>query len=91
MEKRLKTVRSRLRKLEDIDEESTLTEDEEAEIAYMREVVKLVFSNDTMDACVAEDNSTIYMKELDSLIEHLYDISSIMYYVKAILLLIMTK
>ncbi|XP_014467305.1 PREDICTED: neprilysin-11 isoform X1 [Dinoponera quadriceps] len=79
LEKRLRTIRSRLRKLEDIEEESTFTEDEEAEFAYMREIIKLIISNGTIDTCVAEDNSTTNAKELDVLIEDLYDISSTLY------------
>lgn len=86
--KRLKLVRSRLRKLEDIDEESTFTEDEEAELAYMKEVVKLVISNGTMDACTAEDNSTVTSKELDDFVEDMYDISSVLYHVRIFLVLI---
>ncbi|XP_025157578.1 neprilysin-11 isoform X2 [Harpegnathos saltator] len=84
LEKRLQTVKLRLRKLEDMDDESTFTEDEEAELAYIREVIKLVISNDTMDACIAEDNTTMFSKELDVLIEDLYEISSTIYYMVSI-------
>lgn len=88
LEKRLQTVRSRLRRLKDIDEELEFTEDEEAEFAYMREVIKLIISNGTMDSCVAEDNSTTFSTALDDLIENLYDISSALYYVRNCILLI---
>lgn len=73
-----------MRRLEDIDGESTFTEDEEAEFAYMREVIRLVISNGTVDACAVDDNSTSpTVKELDDFIEDLYDISSALQYVRS--------
>ncbi|XP_032667048.1 neprilysin-11 isoform X2 [Odontomachus brunneus] len=78
LEKRLKLVRSRLRKL-DTDDEMTFTEDEEAEMDYMREVIKLVISNGTIDSCVAEDNSTVTNEELDKLVKTTYEFTTVLY------------
>jgi len=86
LEKRMQTIRSRLLKLEDLDEEDIdeddeLDENEEAELTYMTDVIKHVVSNGTIDACTPEDEYNVSKKQLKECIQMLYKISSIFYYV----------
>lgn len=80
MEKRLHTIRSRLRKLDDLDDEAMLRENEDAEITYMTNVIKQVLSNDTVNECTSEDEF-MAGNELEEFVETLYSISNVIYYV----------
>lgn len=81
MEKRLHTIRSRLRKLDDLDDEAMLSENEDAEIIYMTNVIKQVLSNGTVNECPSEDELMIFGNELEDFVETLYSISNVIYYV----------
>lgn len=80
MEKRLHTIRSRLRKLDDLDDEAMLSENEDAEIIYMTNVIKQVLSNGTVNECTSEE-LMIFGNELEDFVETLYSISNVIYYV----------
>lgn len=84
MEKRLQAVRSRLRKLDDIEDESMLSENEDAQLNYMKEVIKHVISNGTATACMSEDEFVVPEELIDEVVEMLYDISNIFYQVRNI-------
>lgn len=81
MEKRLHTIKSRLRKLEDLDE-FTFSEDEDAELIYMTDVIKQVISNGTFNACTSEDESMVSVETLEEFVEMLYEISNTIYHVR---------
>lgn len=81
LEKRLQAIRIHLRKLEDIDEESMLSENEEIELNYMTDVIMQIINNDTETACISEDESSLPKEELKEFIEMLYDISTTVYFV----------
>lgn len=81
LEKRLQAVRSRLRKLDDIEDESMLSENEDAQLNYMKEVIKHVISNGTATACMSEDEFVVPEELIDEVVEMLYDISNIFYQV----------
>ncbi|RLU22907.1 hypothetical protein DMN91_005185 [Ooceraea biroi] len=80
LEKRLRTIRSRLRKLEDLDDEATLSEDEDAELTYITDVVNQVINNGTINVCNS-DYSIVPKEELDELVETLYTMSNYINYV----------
>lgn len=80
MEKRLHTIKSRLRKLEDLDDE--FSENEDAELIYMTDVIKQVISNGTYNACTSEDESTVSVETLEEFVEMLYEISNTIYHVR---------
>lgn len=77
MEKRLQTIKSRLRKLDDLDTEAILRENEDAELAYMTNVIKEVISNGTANECSPE--SMIYKDELEEFVYLLYNLSNLLY------------
>lgn len=79
MEKRLRTIRSRLRKLDDLDDEVILRENEDAELTYMTDVIKQIISNGTVNECTLEAESMMYKDELKEFVEMLYDISIFIY------------
>lgn len=79
MEKRLWTIRSRLRKLDDLD--IVLNENEDAELTYMTAVIKEIISNGTVNECTPEIESIIDENELKGFVEALYNISNLLYYV----------
>ncbi|XP_020284436.1 endothelin-converting enzyme 1-like isoform X2 [Pseudomyrmex gracilis] len=78
LERRLRTIRSRLRKLEDLDDESMLDENEDAELVYMTDVIKQIISNGTVNACITE--SEFKTEILAEFVETIYDTSSVLYY-----------
>jgi len=80
LEKRLQTIRSQMRKLDDLDDESMLSENEDAEFTYMTDVIKQVISNGTVNECTM-DEFTISEDELEEFVGMLYNISNIFYYV----------
>ncbi|XP_071644793.1 endothelin-converting enzyme homolog isoform X2 [Temnothorax longispinosus] len=80
LEKRLQIIRSRLRKLDDLDE-TILSEDEDAELIYMTDIINQVISNGTVNECRPEAESMIYRDELEEFVEMLYNISNLLYYV----------
>ncbi|XP_078049259.1 M13 family metallopeptidase neprilysin 5 [Augochlora pura] len=95
LEKRLHTIRSRLRKLandaedqdnnddddDDDDDDEEPSKYEKAELAYMTEVIKHVVSNGTMDACSdIGDLPFISEDELEEVVEDLYELSNSFYY-----------
>lgn len=81
----MQTVRSRLQKLEDLDEEDTdedtLDKNEGAELTYMTDVIKHVVSNGSIDTCTSEDEYIVSEKQLKECIRTLYRISNTFYYV----------
>lgn len=79
MEKRLRTIRSRLRKLDDLEDEIILSENEDAELTYITDVVKQIISNGTVNECTPEAESMIYKDELEEFVEMLYNISTLIY------------
>ncbi|XP_011694641.1 PREDICTED: endothelin-converting enzyme-like 1 [Wasmannia auropunctata] len=81
LEKRLQNIKLRLRKLDDIDDEDMLNEDEEVEITYMTDVIKQVLNNGTVDECTSNNESTILGNELEKFVYKLYNISNTLYYV----------
>jgi len=81
LEKRLQTIRSQMRKLDDLDDEAMLSENEDAELTYMTDVIKQVISNGTVNECITKDEFTIFEDELEEFVGMLYNISNIFYYV----------
>ncbi|XP_029165172.1 neprilysin-1-like [Nylanderia fulva] len=79
LEKRLHTIRSRLRKLEDLDEFLS-SDEEDAELVYMIEVIKQVISNGTVNACTPEDEFKVPAEKLEDFVETLYEISSMIHH-----------
>lgn len=84
MEKRLQTIRSRLRKLDELDDD-VLSENEEAEFTYMTDVIKHIINNGTDNKCIS-DESIVEDEELKKFIEGIYNISNYFYYVSIFLL-----
>jgi len=82
LEKRLHTIKSRLQKLEDLDDELTLSENEDAELVYMTDVIKQVVSNGTFNACTSEDEFMMSVETLEEFVEMLYEISHTIYHVR---------
>lgn len=83
MEKRLHTIRSRLRKLEDLDDEFLFSNNEDAELVYMTDVIKQVINNGT-NACTPEDELKVSVKKLEEFVETLYEISNMIYHVRIV-------
>ncbi|KYN01734.1 Endothelin-converting enzyme 1 [Cyphomyrmex costatus] len=79
LEKRLQTIRSRLRKLDELDDEAMLSEDEDAEFTYMADVIKYVINNGTDDKCTS-DESVYEDEELEEFVKGVYNISNLFYY-----------
>lgn len=80
LEKRLHTIRSRLRKLEDLDDEFLFSNNEDAELVYMTDVIKQVINNGT-NACTPEDELKVSVKKLEEFVETLYEISNMIYHI----------
>ncbi|XP_025262790.1 endothelin-converting enzyme homolog isoform X2 [Camponotus floridanus] len=80
LEKRLHTIKSRLQKLEDLDDELTLSENENAELVYMTDVIKQVVSNGTFNTCTSEDEFMMSVETLEEFVEMLYEISHTIYH-----------
>ncbi|XP_018302668.1 neprilysin-11-like [Mycetomoellerius zeteki] len=78
LEKRLQTIRSRLRKLDELDDD-VLSENEEAEFTYMTDVIKHIINNGTDNKCIS-DESIVEDEELKKFIEGIYNISNYFYY-----------
>ncbi|XP_076659476.1 M13 family metallopeptidase neprilysin 5 [Halictus rubicundus] len=81
LEKRLHSIRSRFRKLEDeTDDEEDDDEEhskyEDAEVAYMTDVIRQVVSNGTFDACTANDTFP-FPGELEDVVETLQEMSTL--------------
>ncbi|XP_076763055.1 M13 family metallopeptidase neprilysin 5 [Xylocopa sonorina] len=86
VEKRLHTIRSRFRKLEDEEDGEEDEEDDDdklkkAEKAYITDVIKQVVNNGTLDACSLNDESSFPdEEELEEVAETLYELTSAFYY-----------
>ncbi|KAL0121382.1 hypothetical protein PUN28_006713 [Cardiocondyla obscurior] len=78
LEKRLQTIKSRLRKLDDL--EDMLSENEDAEFTYMSDVIRHVITNGTVSECTLEMESMIDNDDLKEFVEMLYNISNLSYY-----------
>ncbi|KAH0948488.1 hypothetical protein HN011_002589 [Eciton burchellii] len=78
LEKRLRIMKSRFRKLEDPDAEVTLSEDEEIELTYITDVINQVISNGTANAC--NNESIVPEEELTELVNMLYSMSNYINY-----------
>jgi len=81
LEKRLRTIRSQMRKLDELDDETMSSENEDAELTYMTDVIKQVISNGTVNECTTNDEFTIFEDELEEFVGMLYNISNIFHYV----------
>ncbi|KAM0727351.1 Neprilysin-1 [Formica fusca] len=78
LEKRLHTIRSRLRKLE--DDEFIFSDNENAEFVYMTDVIKQVISNGTVNACTSKDGLNMSVEKLQEFVGTLYGISNSIYH-----------
>lgn len=78
MEKRLQTIRSRLRKLDELDDE-TMNKDEDAEFTYMFDVIKLIINNGTDNKCTSDNESIFEDEVLKEFVKELYNISNLFY------------
>lgn len=76
----MQTIKSRFRKLDDLDDE-VLDEDEDAELIYMVDVIREVITNGTVDECTLANESIMDENELEEFAEALYNISNFFYYV----------
>ncbi|XP_011870542.1 PREDICTED: neprilysin-11-like, partial [Vollenhovia emeryi] len=81
VEKRLRTIRSQLRKRGDLENEAMLTEIEDAEVTYMTDVIKEVIYNGTVNECTSEDELIMDNNELEEFVHMLYNLSNLIYYV----------
>jgi hypothetical protein len=81
LEKRLRTIRSRSRKLDDLDDEAMLDENEDAELTFMTDVIKQIISNGTGNECTSEDEFMIFEEKLEDFVIMLYNISNLLHYV----------
>ncbi|XP_066603000.1 neprilysin-1 isoform X2 [Prorops nasuta] len=80
LEKRLKTIRSRLRRLEYEPDESQI-ESADIERVYMTSVLKEVMSNGTASICSMTGESTLPDENIMSnVVQRIYDVSSTVYY-----------
>ncbi|XP_018361879.1 PREDICTED: endothelin-converting enzyme 1-like [Trachymyrmex cornetzi] len=79
LEKRLQTIRSRLRKLDELDDEAVLSENEEAEFTYMADIIKHIINNGTDNKCTSDDESMIEDDELEEFLKGTYNISNLLY------------
>ncbi|XP_029037106.2 endothelin-converting enzyme homolog [Osmia bicornis bicornis] len=81
LERRLHSIRSRFRKLEDDEIEDELTSElKSAELKYMTEIIKQVVNNGTLDACSMNQSSFPEEEDLEEVVETLYELSSTFYY-----------
>ncbi|KAG5316370.1 ECE1 enzyme, partial [Acromyrmex insinuator] len=79
LEKRLQTIRSRLRKLDELDDEAMLSENEDAELTYMVDVIKYIINNGSDNKC-SSDNESIFEDEvLKEFVKGIYNISNLFY------------
>ncbi|KAG5318652.1 ECEL1 protein, partial [Pseudoatta argentina] len=78
LEKRLQTIRSRLQKLDELDE-AVLSENEEAEFTYMVDVIKHIINNGTDNKCTSDDELVIEDEELIEFFKRVYNISNLLY------------
>ncbi|KAG5331816.1 ECE1 enzyme, partial [Acromyrmex charruanus] len=79
LEKRLQTIRSRLRKLDELDDEVMLSENEDAELIYMVDVIKYIINNGSDNKC-SSDNESIFEDEvLKEFVKEIYNISNLFY------------
>ncbi|KAG5316345.1 NPL11 protein, partial [Acromyrmex insinuator] len=78
LEKRLQTIRSRLQKLDELDE-AVLSENEEAEFTYMADVIKHIINNGTDNKCTSDDELVIEDEELIEFFKRVYNISNLLY------------
>ncbi|XP_018348691.1 PREDICTED: neprilysin-11-like [Trachymyrmex septentrionalis] len=76
LEKRLQTIKSRLRKL---DDEALLSENEEAEFTYIADVIKHIINNGTDNKCTSDDELMIEDEKLEEFFEGIYNISNFLY------------
>lgn len=80
MEKRLHSIRSSFRKLENEDESEDKQKD--LEIAYITDIIKQIMNNGTLDSCSLNDESLLDEEELERITESLYELTSEFYYVR---------
>lgn len=77
----MRTIRSQLRKLDDIDDEVLDDEEEDPELTYMTNVIKEVISNGTVNECTPEIESIIDENDLEEFVETVYNLSNLLHYV----------
>ena len=87
MEKRLQTIRSRLRKLEELDDEVVLSENEDAELTYMVDVIKYIINNGTDNKCTSDNESIFEDEVLKEFVKGIYNISNLFYDVSIFMML----
>ncbi|XP_053997359.1 neprilysin-4 isoform X1 [Hylaeus anthracinus] len=81
LEKRLHSVRSHFRKLEDETEDENSDDLKEVEMAYMTDIIKQIVNNGTLDSCTLKDDlSFSNEKELEEVVDTLYEYTSTFYY-----------
>lgn len=79
LEKRLHSIRSSFRKLENEDESEDKQKD--LEIAYITGIIKQIMNNGTLDSCSLNDESLPFdEEELERITESLYELTSEFYY-----------
>ncbi|XP_012063295.1 PREDICTED: phosphate-regulating neutral endopeptidase [Atta cephalotes] len=79
LEKRLQIIRSRLRKLEELDDEVVLSENEDAELTYMVDVIKYIINNGTDNKCTSDNESIFEDEVLKEFVKGIYNISNLFY------------
>lgn len=85
MEKRLHSIRSSFRKLE--EEEGDESEDKlkDVEMTYITGIIKQIMNNGTLDTCSLNDESLpLDKEELEEITESLYKLTSAFYYVRCL-------
>ncbi|XP_033298235.1 neprilysin-4 isoform X1 [Bombus bifarius] len=82
LEKRLHTIRSRFRKLDDEEDMLMMSKLMKAEMMYMSDVIKQIVNNGTLDTCSLKNESSFpYKEELEDVVDTLYDLTSTFYYI----------
>nr|XP_031838249.1 neprilysin-4 [Nomia melanderi] len=81
LEKRLHSIRSRLRKLDEEVEIEELSKYAKAEMVYMSDVIKQVVNNGTLDSCSLNSNFSFPdAEELEDVVDSLFDFTTILFY-----------
>lgn len=83
LEKRLHSIRSSFRKLENEKEDESEDKQKDLEIAYITGIIKQIMNNGTLDSCSLNDESLPFdEEELERITESLYELTSEFYYVR---------
>ena len=75
-------IRSRFRKLEDEFDDMRMVELMMAETTFMKDVIKLILNNGTLDACsLSLETPFPEEEELEGVVDNLFVLTSIFYFV----------